>query len=69
MSEIESIEKALESLHDDILHHGEIRGVELKLLNMTATEDSGVITVTGELGAADRNTMLTREISYSLDLD
>ena len=69
LSEIESVEHALESLHDDILHHGEIRGVELKLLNMTATEDSGIITVTGELGAADRNTMMTQQISFSLDLD
>jgi hypothetical protein len=69
LSEIESVENALQSLHDDILHHGEIRGVELKLLNMTATDNAGIITVSGELGAADRNTMMTQQISFSLDLD
>ena len=69
LSETASVEHALQSLHDDILHHGEIRGVELKLLNMTATENAGIITVTGELGAADRNTMMTQQISFSLDLD
>jgi len=69
LSEIASVENALQSLHDDFLHHGEIRGVELKLLNMTTAENAGIITVTGELGAADRNTMMTQEISFSLDLD
>ncbi len=69
LSEIESVENALQSLHDDILHHGEIRGVELKLLNMTATDNAGIITVSGELGAADRNTMMTQQINFSLDLD
>jgi hypothetical protein len=56
-------------LHDDILHHGEIRGVELKLLNITVTESDGVISVSTELGAADRNSMLTRIISFDIDLD
>lgn len=69
LSELESVEKSIESLHDDVLHHGEIRGVELKLLNITVTEDSGVITVSSELGAADRNSMLTRMISFEIDLD
>ena len=69
LSELESVEKSIESLHDDVLHHGEIRDVELKLLNITVTEDSGVITVSSELGAADRNSMLTRMISFEIDLD
>ena len=61
--------KSINSLHDDILHHGEIRGVELKLLNITVTEESGIITVSTELGAADRNSMLTRIITFDVDLD
>ena len=69
LSEFESVEKSINSLHDDILHHGEIRGVELKLLNITVTEAEGVISVSTELGAADRNSMLTRIISYDIDLD
>ena len=69
VSEYESVNKSINSLHDDILHHGEIRGVELKLLNITVTESDGIVTVTTELGAADRNSMLTRIISFDIDLD
>ena len=69
LSEIESVQKSIDSLHDDVLHHGEIRGVELKLLNITVTESDGVISVSSELGAADRNSMLTRMISFEIDLD
>ena len=69
LSEFESVEKSINSLHDDILHHGEIRGVELKLLNITITESDGVISVSTELGAADRNSMQTRLISFEIDLD
>ena len=69
LSEVESVQKSIESLHDDVLHHGEIRGVELKLLNITVIESDGVISVSSELGAADRNSMLTRIISLEIDLD
>ena len=69
LSEFESVEKSIESLHDDVLHHGELRGVELKLLSITVTESDGVISVSAELGAADRNSMLTRIISFDIDLD
>lgn len=69
LTEIESVQKSIDSLHDDVLHHGEIRGVELKLLNITVTESDGVISVSSELGAADRNSMLTRIISFEIDLD
>ena len=69
VSEFESVNKSINSLHDDILHHGEIRGVELKLLNITLSESDGIISVATELGAADRNSMLTRIISFEIDLD
>ena len=69
LSELESVEKSINSLHDDVLHHGEIRGVELKLLNITVTESDGIVAVSTELGAADRNSMLTRNISFEIDLD
>ena len=69
LSELESVEKSIESVHDDVLHHGEIRGVELKLLNITVSESEGVVSVYSELGAADRNSMLTRVISFEIDLD
>ena len=69
LSEIESVEKSINSLHDDVLHHGEIRGVELKLLNITVIESDGIVSVSTELGSADRNSMLTRTISFEIDLD
>lgn len=69
LTELESVQKSIDSLHDDVLHHGEIRGVELKLLNITVTESDGVVSVSSELGAADRNSMLTRIISFEIDLD
>ena len=69
MSELESVESAMSSAHDDILHHGEIRGVELKIRNVTVEDASGIIEVSCELGAADRNSMLTRNISFTIDLD
>lgn len=69
LSETESVQKSIDSLHDDVLHHGEIRGVELKLLNITVSESDGVVTVYSELGAADRNSMLTRIITFDIDLD
>tara|TARA_B100000767_G_scaffold138149_1_gene130682 strand:- start:534 stop:968 length:435 start_codon:yes stop_codon:yes gene_type:complete len=69
LSEIESVEKSINSLHDDVLHHGEIRGVELKLLNITVSESDGIVSVSTELGAADRKSMLTRTISFEIDLD
>jgi len=69
LSELESVEKAMASLHDDVLHHGEIRGVELKLLDITVSESEGIITVNCELGVADRNAMLVNPIEFTIDLD
>ena len=69
LSEFESVDKSINSLHDDVLHHGELRGVELKLLNITVVELDGVVSVSAKLGAADRNSMLTRIISFEIDLD
>ena len=69
MSELQSVESAMSSAHDDVLHHGEIRGVELKLRNITVEDVGGIIEVSCELGAADRNSMLTRTIAFSIELD
>tara|TARA_Y100001935_G_C17306206_1_gene512466 strand:+ start:409 stop:840 length:432 start_codon:yes stop_codon:yes gene_type:complete len=69
MSEFDAVNRSIHSLHDDVLHHGEIRGVELKLLNITVEQLTDSISVSTELGSADRNSMLTRTISFELDLD
>ena len=69
MSEFDAVNRSIHSLHDDVLHHGEIRGVELKLLNITVEQLTDSISVSTELGSADRKSMLTRTISFELDLD
>ena len=69
MSEFDAVNRSIHSLHDDVLQHGEIRGVELKLLNITVEQLTESISVSTELGSADRNSMLTRTISFELDLD
>ena len=69
MSEFDAVNRSIHSLHDDVLHHGEIRGVELKLLNITVEQLTDSISVSTDLGSADRNSMLTRTISFELDLD
>ena len=69
MEEKESVEQAMASLHDDILHHGEIRGVELKLRNIMIEDSGGIIEVSCELGAADRASMLVKTIEFTIDLD
>lgn len=69
ISEVESVELAMDSLHDDVLHHGEIRGVELKLLDISVTDNNGTIQVSAQLGSADRSTMMSQLITFNLELD
>ena len=51
-------ENALVATHDDLLHHGEIRGVEIKLMNMSVSNLSGTLTMTAEAGISDSKAML-----------
>ena len=37
MERIDAAELAMSSVHDDLLHHGEIRGVEVKMLDINIT--------------------------------
>ena len=40
----------MSSVHDDLLHHGEIRGVEVKMLDITVNElDSTTLEISLEL--------------------
>ena len=50
LDRIEACQYAVQSVHDDLLHHGEIRGVEVKLIGLTVTDVDGQnIRITGEL--------------------
>lgn len=60
---------ALNWTHDDLLHHGEVRGVEVKLLNPQVTNASGVYTVVVEVGLADRHARLSYTLTETLNLN
>jgi len=65
---VEAAELAVASVHDDLLHHGEVRGVEIKITGMTVTQlDANTLEVTGELGVSDGEAMLTFDIDFTLE--
>jgi hypothetical protein len=66
---LEAAELALETVHDDLLHHGELRGVEIKLTQLVLTQvDASTIAVSGELGVSDGEAMLTYDVSFDLSV-
>jgi hypothetical protein len=67
LDRVEACQYAVQSIHDDLLHHGEIRGVEVKLIGLTVTDiDGQSIRITGELGVSDGNSMLTTQVNYTI---
>ena len=64
---MEAAELGFETVHDDLLHHGELRGVEIKLTNMVLTQvDASTIAVTAELGVSDGEAMLNYDVNFTL---
>jgi len=64
---LEAAELGFETVHDDLLHHGELRGVEIKLTNMVLTQtDSSTILVNAELGVSDGEAMLNYDLNFTL---
>ena len=64
---LEAAELGFETVHDDLLHHGELRGVEIKLTNMAVTElDSSTLQVNAELGVSDGEAMLNYDVAFTL---
>ena len=64
---LEAAELGFDTVHDDLLHHGELRGVEIKLTNMVVTEiDSSTIQVNAELGVSDGEAMLNYDVAFTL---
>ncbi|MBT5391295.1 MAG: hypothetical protein HOL22_03005 [Euryarchaeota archaeon] len=60
-------ELAFQSVHDDILYHGELRGVEIKLIDIQVNETSPTILhFSGELGISDGSAMLTIPIAFDV---
>lgn len=67
MDRMDAAELAMSSVHDDLLHHGEIRGVEVKMLNITVVElDTSSIEISLELGVTDDSSTLQSEINFTI---
>ena len=66
---MEAAELGFETVHDDLLHHGELRGVEIKITNMVLTQpDATTIRVSAELGVSDGEAMLNYDVNFTLDV-
>ena len=60
-------EIAFQSVHDDMLYHGELRGIEIKLINFQVNETSPTtLHFSGELGISDGAAMLTVAIAFEM---
>ena len=69
VSAIESVTQAMDSSHEDLLHHGEISGIEVKLINVSITDlGSNQIQIYAELGVSDSDAMLMKPIEFIVDL-
>lgn len=66
---MQAAELGFDTVHDDLLHHGELRGVEIKLTNMVLTQvDASTIAVAAELGVSDGEAMLNYDVNFTLDV-
>ena len=71
IEEEEAVRLAMESAVRDMLHHGEVRGVEVKLMEATVTPDTttaGLIDVTVDLGVSDTDVRIEIPLSFTVDL-
>ena len=69
VSAIESVTQAMDSSHEDLLHHGEISGIEVKLINVSITDlGSNQIQINAELGVSDSDAMLMKPIQFMIEL-
>ena len=69
VSALESVTQAMDSSHEDLLHHGEISGIEVKLINVTITDlGSNQLQVNAELGVSDSDAMLMKPIAFIIEL-
>ena len=64
----EAVDSAANSTANDLMRHGEHRGVEIILTDILATNASGVFTVTCEVGVADRHARL-QLVAYEATID
>ena len=57
----------MDGVHNDMLHHGEVRGIEVKMIDIQVTEASSTtLRITGELGVSDGDAMLTIPLDFTI---
>ena len=65
---IDAAKLAMDSVHDDLLHHGEIRGVEVKMLGIDiVVVNSTVIEISLELGVTDDSSTLQSQVTFTIE--
>ena len=63
----EAAQLALDSVNNDLLHHGELRGIEVKLINVEFNQTSNGISVDMNIGVSDDDARLEVDHSFLLD--
>lgn len=68
MERTDAAELAMSSVHDDLLHHGEIRGVEVKMLDINISIiDESTLKIRLELGITDDSSTLQSDLEFSIN--
>lgn len=72
LSAEDAVVLALDSVTRDLLHHGEVRGVEAKLMNTVVTVEDGashVVHVEASLGVSDTDVRIEVPVAFDLVFD
>ena len=68
MERIDAAELAMSSIHDDLLHHGEIRGVEVKMQEIIVTViDGTTMEISLDLGITDDSSTLQSQVTITIN--
>ncbi len=68
MERIDAAELAMSSIHDDLLHHGEIRGVEVKMQEIIVTViDGTTMEISLDLGITDDSSTLQSQVTFTIN--
>jgi hypothetical protein len=68
MERIDAAELAMSSIHDDLLHHGEIRGVEVKIQEIIVTViDGTTMEISLDLGITDDSSTLQSQVTFTIN--
>tara|TARA_B100001741_G_scaffold166126_1_gene137318 strand:- start:2429 stop:2866 length:438 start_codon:yes stop_codon:yes gene_type:complete len=68
MERIDAAELAMSSIHDDLLHHGEIRGVEVKMQEIMVTViDGTTMEISLDLGITDDSSTLQSQVNFTIN--